>query len=99
MEASQPELTADLLLRAKAGDGPAFEELLAPVLDPAFRLAITMLRDRSAAEDASDYDQAAPVAPDVVFGDSAVGYATVRGGLSRTLDGGLHWSALHTPGA
>src|SRR5262245_16603914 len=52
MEASQPELTADRLLRAKAGDGPAFEELLAPVLDPAFRLAITMLRDRSAAEDA-----------------------------------------------
>ena len=52
MEASQPELTADRLLRAKAGDGPAFEELLAPVLDPAFRLAVTMLRDRSAAEDA-----------------------------------------------
>ncbi len=52
MEASQPELTADRLLRAKGGDGPAFEELLAPVLDPAFRQAITMLRDRSAAEDA-----------------------------------------------
>jgi photosystem II stability/assembly factor-like uncharacterized protein len=47
---------------------------------------------------ASDYDQAAPVAPDVVFGDSAVGYATVRGGLQRTLDGGLHWSSLRTPG-
>src|SRR5262245_46934744 len=52
MEVSQPELTVDRLLRAKAGDGPAFEELLAPVLDPAFRLAITMLRDRPAAEDA-----------------------------------------------
>jgi photosystem II stability/assembly factor-like uncharacterized protein len=47
---------------------------------------------------ASDYDQAAPVAPDVVFSDSAVGYATMRGGLQRTLDGGLHWSSLHTPG-
>jgi len=40
------------LERAKAGNGPAFEELLAPVLDPAFRLAMTMLNDRAAAEDA-----------------------------------------------
>jgi len=43
---------AHLLERAKAGDGLAFEELLAPVLDPAFRLAMTMLNDRTAAEDA-----------------------------------------------
>jgi RNA polymerase sigma-70 factor (ECF subfamily) len=42
----------DQLQRAKAGDGRAFDELLAPVLDPAFRLAMTMLNDRSAAEDA-----------------------------------------------
>ena len=40
------------LERAKAGDGRAFDELLAPVLDPAFRLAMTMLNDRNAAEDA-----------------------------------------------
>ena len=40
------------LQRAKAGDGRAFEEVLAPVLDPAFRLAMTMLKDRAAAEDA-----------------------------------------------
>lgn len=38
--------------RAKAGDGRAFEELLAPVLEPGFRLAMTMLNDRTAAEDA-----------------------------------------------
>ena len=38
--------------RAKAGDGRAFEELLAPVLVPGFRLAMTMLNDRTAAEDA-----------------------------------------------
>jgi RNA polymerase sigma-70 factor, ECF subfamily len=37
---------------AKAGDGQAFGRLLAPVLDPAFRLAMTMLKDRAAAEDA-----------------------------------------------
>ena len=39
------------LAQAKAGDGRAFEELLAPVIDPAFRLAMTMLKDRTAAED------------------------------------------------
>jgi len=39
------------LERAKAGDGRAFDELLAPVLDPAFRLAMTMLKDRGTAED------------------------------------------------
>jgi RNA polymerase sigma-70 factor, ECF subfamily len=43
---------AERLRRARAGDGPAFAELLEPVLDPAFRLAMTMLKDRSAAEDA-----------------------------------------------
>ena len=36
----------------RAGDSAAFAELLEPVLDPAFRLAMTMLKDRSAAEDA-----------------------------------------------
>jgi RNA polymerase sigma-70 factor (ECF subfamily) len=35
-----------------AGDGRAFEELLTPVLGPAFRLAMTMLKEREAAEDA-----------------------------------------------
>lgn len=48
----QEELPTDRLLRAKAGDCRAFEELLEPVLDPAFRLAMTLLNDRSAAEDA-----------------------------------------------
>ncbi len=43
---------AETLQRAKDGDGRAFERLIAPVLDPAFRLAMTMLNDRSAAEDA-----------------------------------------------
>jgi photosystem II stability/assembly factor-like uncharacterized protein len=47
---------------------------------------------------ASDYEQAAGVAPTVVFADSQVGYSTVRGDLQRTLDGGAHWTVLHTPG-
>lgn len=48
----------------------------------------------------SDYSQAAPIAPQVVFADSRVGYATVRGAIARTLDGGLHWSwtAVKSPG-
>jgi photosystem II stability/assembly factor-like uncharacterized protein len=48
---------------------------------------------------ASDYSQAAPVAADFVFADSQVGYGTVRGGITRTVDGGLHWTAIETPGA
>jgi RNA polymerase sigma-70 factor (ECF subfamily) len=43
---------ADRLQRATAGEGSAFAELLQPVLDPAFRLAMMMLKDRTAAEDA-----------------------------------------------
>jgi photosystem II stability/assembly factor-like uncharacterized protein len=46
----------------------------------------------------TDYSQAAPIAPDVVFGDASVGYATVRGAIQRTIDGGAHWTTLKTPG-
>jgi photosystem II stability/assembly factor-like uncharacterized protein len=47
---------------------------------------------------ASDYSQAAPIAADFAFADSNVGYGTVRGAISRTVDGGLHWTRIHTPG-
>jgi photosystem II stability/assembly factor-like uncharacterized protein len=47
---------------------------------------------------ASNYGQAAGVAPDVVFGSAQVGYATVRGSIQRTVDGGAHWGYLTTPG-
>jgi photosystem II stability/assembly factor-like uncharacterized protein len=46
----------------------------------------------------TDYSQAAPFAPDVVFGDGSVGYATVRGAIQRTIDGGAHWTTIKTPG-
>lgn len=46
----------------------------------------------------SDYTQAAGVAPEIVFGDALVGYATVRGAIQRTVDGGAHWTAIKTPG-
>jgi photosystem II stability/assembly factor-like uncharacterized protein len=44
------------------------------------------------------YQQAAPIAPAVVFGDAQVGYATVRGAIQRTTDGGATWTQLRTPG-
>jgi photosystem II stability/assembly factor-like uncharacterized protein len=47
---------------------------------------------------ASDYSQAAPVAASFVFADAQVGYGTVRGEIARTVDGGLHWTWIHTPG-
>jgi photosystem II stability/assembly factor-like uncharacterized protein len=46
----------------------------------------------------SDYAQAAPIAADFVFADSQVGYGTVRGGITRTVDGGLHWVTIRSPG-
>ena len=46
----------------------------------------------------TDYSQAAPVGPDIVFGDASVGYATVRGSIQRTTDGGAHWTTIKTPG-
>ena len=47
---------------------------------------------------ATDYSQAAAVAPQIVFGDSTTGYASVRGTLQRTTDAGAHWTSLTTPG-
>ena len=46
----------------------------------------------------TDYRQAAPISPAVVFGDAQVGYATVRGAIQRTIDGGAHWTGIRTPG-
>ena len=46
----------------------------------------------------TDYSQAAPIAPQIVFGDASTGYATVRGSIQRTTDGGAHWTVIKTPG-
>jgi photosystem II stability/assembly factor-like uncharacterized protein len=46
----------------------------------------------------SDYSQAAPIAADFVFADSQIGYGTVRGEISRTVDGGLQWVQIKSPG-
>jgi RNA polymerase sigma-70 factor, ECF subfamily len=42
----------DPVSRAKAGDRSAFDEMVGPLIDQAFRLAFGMLHDREAAEDA-----------------------------------------------
>lgn len=42
----------DLLDKARLGDQRAFEEVLRPLIEPAYRLAFAMLREREAAEDA-----------------------------------------------
>lgn len=48
---------------------------------------------------AADWGQAGPTPPVVIFPDADVGYTTTsRGGFQRTLDGGLHWTALRPPG-
>jgi len=46
----------------------------------------------------TDYSQGAGIAPDIAFGDASVGYATVRGAIQRTTDGGAHWTTIKTPG-
>jgi RNA polymerase sigma-70 factor (ECF subfamily) len=48
-----PESDHDELIRqAKAGDRRAFDALVGPLVNPAYRLAFGMLHDREAAEDA-----------------------------------------------
>lgn len=49
-------------------------------------------------QSSSDYGQAAPIAPEVDFADGQVGYATVRGGIQLSVDGGQHWTYIKTPG-
>jgi photosystem II stability/assembly factor-like uncharacterized protein len=46
----------------------------------------------------SGYVDAAGVSSVFVFANELVGYGTVRGGIHRTVDGGLHWIIIETPG-
>jgi photosystem II stability/assembly factor-like uncharacterized protein len=46
----------------------------------------------------TSYSQAAPIDPEVIFGDATVGYATVRAQIQRTSDGGADWATIKTPG-
>lgn len=98
----------------RSADGGASWSVLAPVptLDPvAFVTATRWIQVSAPGRSqettdagaswhpfASDYQQAAPVSPAVLFADPSVGYATVRGGIQRTVDGGAHWTQIRTPG-
>ena len=48
----KPAPDPELVRTAKAGDEAAFEQLLRPLIDPAYRFACIMLNDPDAAEDA-----------------------------------------------
>ena len=54
-ERGQPDLQesaqVDLIRRARHGDATAFEELVAPLLQPAYQLAVRLVGDRHLAED------------------------------------------------
>ena len=52
MVTTVPANDAGLVQSAKAGDGLAFDELVGPLITPAYRLAVVMLRDAGEAEDA-----------------------------------------------
>lgn len=45
-------MSQDLVNDARSGNREAFEALLRPLIEPAYRLALAMLSDRAAAEDA-----------------------------------------------
>ena len=47
-----PIACSDIVERARAGDPTALDALFGPLVDPAFGLALVLLRDREAAEDA-----------------------------------------------
>ncbi len=46
----------------------------------------------------SEYQDAAGVPSVFLFGDPLVGYGTVRSAIRRTVDGGLPWGLVKTPG-
>ena len=48
----KPAPDPDLVRTAKTGDEAAFEQVLRPLIDPAYRFACVMLNDSGAAEDA-----------------------------------------------
>ena len=52
MFAAVMEQRPQLMVSAAAGDTDSFAALIEPLLDPAYRLAVVMLADRSSAEDA-----------------------------------------------
>jgi DNA-directed RNA polymerase specialized sigma24 family protein len=49
---ARPAPDQSLIERARSGDQAAFQALIGPLIDPGYQLAVAMLRQREAAEDA-----------------------------------------------
>ncbi len=87
----------DLVSSAKAGDRRAFDELVGPLVDQAFRLAFGMLHDREAAEDAV---QEAAVRSWRKLGNLRIGtpmrpwFLAIVANQCRTVARGRWWSVL-----
>jgi RNA polymerase sigma factor (sigma-70 family) len=92
----------DLVSRANAGDRSAFDELVGPLVDQAFRLAFGMLHDREAAEDAV---QEATVRTWRKLGNLRPGteirpwFLAIVANQCRTVARGRWWSVLRLEGA
>ncbi len=93
---------ANLVSRANAGDRSAFDELVGPLVDQAFRLAFGMLHDREAAEDAV---QEATVRTWRKLGNLRPGteirpwFLAIVANQCRTVARGRWWSVLRLEGA
>jgi DNA-directed RNA polymerase specialized sigma24 family protein len=91
----------NLVTSAKAGDRSAFDELVGPLVDQAFRLAFGMLHDREAAEDAV---QEATVRSWRKLGNLKPGtpmrpwFLAIMANQCRTVARGRWWSVLRLRG-
>ncbi len=88
---------AELIRRAREGDRRAFDALVGPLIDPAFRLSYGLLHDRESAEDA--VQEAALKAwrklANVREGsDIKPWFLAIVANQSRTLQRGRWWSVL-----
>src|SRR3989442_7847088 len=88
---------ADLIDRAKNGDRSAFDQLVGPLIDQAFRLAYGMLHDRQAAEDAvqeaavRSWRKLNNLRPGT---DMRPWFLAIVANQCRTIDRGRWWSVL-----
>ncbi|GAC1639472.1 MAG: sigma-70 family RNA polymerase sigma factor [Candidatus Dormibacteraceae bacterium] len=95
------QLSEDPVSRAKAGDRSAFDELVGPLVDQAFRLAFGMLHDREAAEDVV---QEATVRSWRKLGNLRPGaemrpwYLAIVANQCRTVARGRWWSVIRLEG-
>lgn len=95
------QASEDRVSLAKAGDRSAFDDLVGPLVDQAFRLAFGMLHDREAAEDAV---QEATVRSWRKLGNLKPGtemrpwYLAIVANQCRTVARGRWWSVIRLDG-